>query len=84
MQETHKHFFNQALCYSITRMTLRTRLARLEHTRPPPAALPDVALPVDLCARIYAAQMTGTYPESLCNADLEAIVAAGDLARGQQ
>jgi hypothetical protein len=63
-------------------MTLRARLSRLERERPPPAAVLDVRLPGDLCARIGAAQVEGTYPGSLCNADLEAIVAAGDLARG--
>lgn len=38
-------------------------------------------LPRDLLERITAAMQAGTFPEALCCADLEAIVAAGDKVR---
>lgn len=70
-------------CYIITTMTLRTRLARLERNRPPPrATLPRLDLPPDLFARIEAALLAGSYPQSLSDADMLAIVAAADKARG--
>ena len=66
-------------------MTLHARLAKLERNRPEPFAADglELDLPPDLCARIAAAQAAGTFPQSLADADLEAIVAAGDVARGQ-
>lgn len=65
-------------------MTLRTRLAKLERNRPEPVAASglELDLPPDLCARIGEAQAAGTFPQSLSDADLETIVAAGDVARG--
>ena len=64
-------------------MTLRTRLAKLELTRPNPGAdLLQLDLPPDLCARIDAAKLAGTYPQSLSDADMLAIVAAADKIRG--
>ena len=66
-------------------MTLHARLAKLERNRPQPFAASglELDLPPDMCARIAAAQAAGTYPQSLADADLEAIVAAGDVTRGQ-
>lgn len=66
-------------------MTLRSRIDRIEATRPKSltcAAL-ELDLPPDLCARIIASQAAGTFPQSLADADLEAIMAAADVARGQ-
>jgi hypothetical protein len=65
-------------------MTLRARLAKLERNRPEPfaASALELDLPPDLCARIGEAQAAGTFPQSLADADLEAIVAAGDVTRG--
>lgn len=67
-------------------MTLRARLARLERNRPEPfaAAGLDLDLPPDLCARIAAAKAAGTFPQALGAADLEAIVALGDVIRGRK
>lgn len=67
-------------------MTLRARLAKLERNRPAPFCADglEVDLPPDLCARIGKAQAAGTFPQSLGDADLEAIVEAGDMARGQK
>lgn len=66
-------------------MTLNTRLARLERMRLEPVAVPVMGLdlPPDLRARIATAQAAGTFPQSLSDADLEAIVAAVDVVRGQ-
>lgn len=66
-------------------MTLRTRLAKLERNRPQPfaAAGLEIHLPPDLCARIAKAQAAGAGLHALADADLEAIVAAGDAARGE-
>ena len=66
-------------------MTLRARLARLERNRPERFAASglELDLPPDMCARIAAAKAAGTFPQSLADADLEAIVAAGDVTRGQ-
>ena len=65
-------------------MTLRARLSKLEQSRPEPFAAsgPDLDLPPDICARIAQAQAAGTFPQSLADADLEAIVAAADKKRG--
>lgn len=67
-------------------MTLRARLAKLERNRPEPLAASglELDLPPDMCARIGKAQAAGTFPQSLADADLEAIVAAGDMARWQK
>lgn len=66
-------------------MKLRTRIDRLEGNRPKAEAgwLLALDLPPDLCARIAASQAAGTFPQSLADADLEAIVTASDEARGQ-
>jgi len=61
---------------------LRTRLDRLERNRPALGA--DVPLPTikglapDVATRFMAAKAQGTFPRSLCDADLEALVALGD------
>lgn len=62
-------------------MTLRNRLAKLElrHVQEPGVA--EIDLPPDLCERILETVNKGTYPHGLCEADLEAIVAAYDQAR---
>jgi hypothetical protein len=67
-------------------MTLRARLAKLERNRPEPFAASwlELDLPPDLCARIGEAQAAGTFPPFLADADLEAIVAAADVTRGQK
>jgi len=67
-------------------MTLRARLAKLEQARPEPFAASglELELPPELCARIAQAQAVGTCPQSLCDADLLVIVAAYDVARGQE
>jgi len=60
---------------------LRTRLARLERNRPALGAdvPPDLkALPRDVAARVMQAKADGTFPRSLCDADLEAMVALAD------
>jgi hypothetical protein len=44
--------------------------------------MPDLDLPPDTCARIAAAQAAGTYPQSLPDGDLLAILHAHDAARG--
>jgi hypothetical protein len=65
-------------------MTLRNRLAKLELTRPNPGAdLLQLDLPRDLYARIDAAKLAGTYPQSLSDGDMLAIVAAADKIRGR-
>ena len=59
-------------------MTIRTRLTKLERTRPArsDALPPDLQHPpADLAARIMAAQATGTFPQSLTGADLRALLA---------
>ena len=65
-------------------MNLRTRLSKLERNRPQPfaAAGLETYLPPDLCARIAKAQAAGIGLHALADADLEAIVAAGDVAWG--
>jgi len=60
---------------------LGKRLARLEANRPAPGASlpPDlVGLPRDVAARVMQAKADGTFPRSLCDADLEAMVALAD------
>lgn len=67
-------------------MTLRARLSKLERNRPEPFATSGLQLDLatDICARIAKAQATGTYPKSLCDADLSAIVGAFDKMKGQK
>ena len=66
-----------------TRMTiLRKRLDWLERNRPVLGANvpPDLkALPRDVAARVIQAKADGTFPRSLCDADLEAVVALADM-----
>ena len=66
-------------------MKLCARIDRLEGNRPKVEAARRLALdlPPDLCARIAASQAAGTFPQSLADADLEAILTAADVARGQ-
>ncbi|MFO7920344.1 MAG: hypothetical protein R6U99_05920 [Nioella sp.] len=61
------------------------RIAKLERIRPDPVAgeALDLDLPPDKCARILAAKAAGTFPQSLADPDLEAIVHAADVARGR-
>jgi hypothetical protein len=61
-------------------MKLHARINRLEATRPKAISCAELAfdLPADTCARIAAAQAAGTYPQSLSDEDLMAIVAAAD------
>jgi hypothetical protein len=65
-------------------MTLRARLTKLEQARPERFAASGLELELrpDICARIAQAQAAGTFPKSLAEADLEAIVAAADKIRG--
>lgn len=65
-------------------MTLRARLSKLERNRPESFAASGLQLDLapDICARIAKAQAAGTFPKSLADADLEAIVAAADKIRG--
>ena len=70
-------------------MTLRTRLATLEKSRPAPAKAPglkmsDLNLPPDLCDRIKAAYKAGTYPHSLSIDDVMTIIHAAEAARGRK
>jgi len=60
---------------------LGKRVARLERNRPSLDAdvpLDLKGLPRDVAARIMAAKAQGTFPRSLCDADLHALVALGD------
>lgn len=62
-------------------MTFHARLKKLERARPsrgqsPPLDL--VGLPPDVVARVMLAKSEGTFPQSLCDADLEALVALAD------
>jgi hypothetical protein len=62
-------------------MMLGKRLARLEAKRPalgvsPPLDL--IGLAPDVAARFMAAKAQGTFPRSLCDTDLEALVALAD------
>ena len=65
-------------------MTLRKRLDRLETDRP---AQPDDTLELDLpreiAVRVEAALAADTFPQSLCDADLHAILAANKTTRAQ-
>jgi len=63
---------------------IRTRVARLEQARPVPGVNSlGLDLPSETCARIVAAQAAGTYPQSLPDADLLAILHAHDKEPGQ-
>jgi len=56
---------------------LSKRLARLEANRPVPGALPPLDLAgfaPDVLARITTAMANSTFPQSLCDADLQALV----------
>ena len=60
---------------------LGKRVARLERNRPSLDAdgrLDLKGLPRDVAARIMAAKAQGTFPRSLCDADLHALVALAD------
>lgn len=65
-------------------MTLTARLARLERARQPKgAAALALTLAPDLEARVEAARLAGTFPQSLSSPDLRAIVDAADKAEAQ-
>ena len=71
------------ICYNITKgcAMLGKRLARVEAKRPSLDAdvpLDLKGLPRDVAARIMAAKAQGTFPRSLCDADLHALVALAD------
>jgi len=56
---------------------LGKRLARLEANRPAPGLSCTVdmtALAPDVVARVMQAKADGTFPQSLCDADLQALV----------
>jgi len=56
---------------------LGKRLARLEAKRPAPGlsrVVDMIGLAPDLVARLIQAKADGTFPRSLCDADLEALV----------
>ncbi|MEI4235084.1 hypothetical protein [Roseovarius sp. D22-M7] len=61
------------------------RIAKLERIHPAPVAGEslDIDLPPDISARIMAAKAAGTYPQSLADSDLQAIVRAADVVRGR-
>jgi hypothetical protein len=65
-------------------MKLAGRIERLEQARggPLPVML-ELDLAPEIQRRIASAKAAGTFPQSLACADLEAILAAGDAARGQ-
>ncbi len=64
---------------------LAKRLAGLEARSPatgqPPLEL--VGIPAAVAARIMRAEAEGSFPQSLCDADLEAILALADEQRGR-
>lgn len=65
-------------------MNLAGRIKRLEQMQGAPLPeIPELDLAPDILLRIAATQAAGSYPQSLTNADLEAILAAVDKARGQ-
>tara|TARA_R110002072_G_scaffold297547_1_gene470513 strand:- start:1686 stop:1889 length:204 start_codon:yes stop_codon:yes gene_type:complete len=62
-------------------MTIHARLKKLERIRPSRSLSPPldlVGLPSDVVARVTLAKAEGTFPQSLCDADLEALVALAD------
>jgi len=63
-------------------MKLHARLARLEHARPAQHAEPlALELAPDLAERIEAAQSARTFPQSLSDNDLQALIEAADKAK---
>lgn len=64
--------------------TIRKRLDRLEGKRPDPAPPLMLDLDPDLAQRIRAAQAAGTFPASLTDADLRAVMAAARSAEPAQ
>ena len=57
---------------------LTKRLARMEANRPAPGvsfAVDMAGLAADVVARVVQAKADGTFPQSLCNADLQAVLA---------
>jgi hypothetical protein len=62
-------------------MKLAARLERAQGGPLPEALRLDLA--PNIRRRIVSAKAAGTFPQSLAGADLEAILAAGDAARGQ-
>ena len=64
-------------------MTLRARLAKLERNRPEPGAdMLELDLPPDLCARIEAVKVAGTFPHGLSDDEMMTVIPAADVARG--
>lgn len=56
---------------------LAKRMARLEASRPAPGVsftLDMAGLAADVEARVAQAKADGTFPQSLCNADLQAVL----------
>ena len=57
---------------------LARRLARLEANRPAPGvsfAVDMAGLAADVAARVVQAKADDTFPQSLCDADLQAVLA---------
>lgn len=59
---------------------VEARLAGIKHV----CALDLSSLSSDLLERMQAAMQVGTFPQSLTDSDLEAIVAAADVTRGKK
>ena len=65
-------------------MTLRKRLDRLETDRPAqPSGNLELDLPREIAVRVEAALVADTFPQSLCDADLHAILAANKMMKVQ-
>jgi hypothetical protein len=65
-------------------MILRKRLDRLETNRPAqPAGTLELDLPREIAVRVEAALASDTFPRSLCDADLHAILAAKKTTKVQ-
>ena len=65
-------------------MSLRTRLAKLEAVTAPGRSVLELDLPMALTGRVEAAQAAGTFPASLSDDDLTAILHAADAAKVHQ
>lgn len=66
-------------------MKLAARLERLERAQGAPLPeMPELELDLapDVLRRVAVAKAAGTFPKSLPDADLEAILAAADKAKG--
>jgi hypothetical protein len=65
-------------------MTLRKRLDQLETNVPAqPAGTLELDLPREIAVRVEAALAADTFPKSLCDGDLHAILAANKTTKAQ-